>query len=512
MSVIEREANLSIYPISKSGEVGHVAVGDMHGNALKLIYTLIEENILDIDQGDYTKIKTIYDKKVGDLTKSDIAQFKSIVESCGVNRKKSLTLIGDELADRGKNDYFTLMVFKKLHESAFDFDVVISNHANEFINDYERSQFTGKARLGKGQGRSLGNMHKLIHRRIIEEEDVREMVNSSYKERVKGISYTLSDDGNITLFTHAPVGLETVESIANFFKIPYKDNTREALINTIDEVNEKINQLFNEKKLGQLFTSQRYSAKKGPIPLSKPLYRLIWNRFVGDELRTKPSGNFKVSFVHGHIGSKTLENQNRPITSHSNLDNSLGKGDISGKQSHRTRRSEDKTWLQIEKENICIEDDISLLIEPLREYKTYLEETYTIRPVSERIPTTKLYEAKYSIITENLKLLESVENNTDKKKSVEVIYKVAHSLFQNRSTIEKRQSYAELNIWQKIKQFFNTLLSNSTKGENTFDNLDKKTKNYHQFKNKYHSLKMDFDEQSQSDNFERDIGSPPKTS
>ncbi|WP_133127087.1 Dot/Icm T4SS effector Wip [Legionella nagasakiensis] len=312
--------------LASAAEHTHVSVGDLHGNALKLIYTLIEEGFLKVTPEQYKDLHDIYYTRTSSLTADDLETFRAIIDSAVINTDRSLTLIGDELADRGNNDYFTLLVLKKLHDANLDVDIMVSNHSAEFIRDYEHRRFTGIHQLFGNQGQSLTNMQRLIARGLVDEGEVRQIVDDCYKPMVKAIGYTVSPEGEITLFSHAPIGLETIEALANKFSIPYHEDSPTALITTINAINERIYTLFTEKTLASLIDQEGHSDPKDPVPPTKPLMRLVWNRAIGDELRTEPRGGFKVSFVHGHIGDgEILQHGTTPLPSHRNLDGWFGK-------------------------------------------------------------------------------------------------------------------------------------------------------------------------------------------
>ena len=106
---------------------------------------------MTVSTDDYQTLWTIYNTDVFLLTHQNISEFKAIIHKAQVNTDRALTLIGDELADRGNNDYFTLLVLKKLHDATSHVDIMLSNHRIEFIADYTRKNFSGKSRLLPGQ-------------------------------------------------------------------------------------------------------------------------------------------------------------------------------------------------------------------------------------------------------------------------------------------------------------------------------------------------------------------------
>lgn len=126
----------------------------------------MEEGVLELDEARYKRLRDIYkanfEKLSDEQAPNNIADFQQIITDARVNKNRPITLIGDELADRGNNDYFTLLVLKKLHNSSVNLDVILSNHSAEFIRDYERKEFTGANNLWMGQAQSLVLMQRLM--------------------------------------------------------------------------------------------------------------------------------------------------------------------------------------------------------------------------------------------------------------------------------------------------------------------------------------------------------------
>jgi hypothetical protein len=301
----------------------HVSLGDLHGNALKLIYIMIEEGVLTLqDKAQYEQLQKIYYKDVNALTKSDLANFKEIIKQAKVNHTKAVTLIGDELADRGNNDYFTLLVLQQLKNEGVDLDIMLSNHSVEFIADYEKQD----SLMDLGLTRSLHNMNVLLREKMIEKDEITDLVNTVYKPLVKAIGYTMTSEGDITIFSHAPIGLETIEELAKKYGTVYNADTSINLMISIDLINQKVTESFVENKLSGNILEQIVSIDTTKnIPKIYPLARLVWNRVVGDELITQPRGPFEVNFVHGHIGDGDTTKNNTKLETHQNLDSSFGK-------------------------------------------------------------------------------------------------------------------------------------------------------------------------------------------
>lgn len=337
--VVVSQENLGVWPTPIAPSDTRVSVGDLHGNALKLIYILIKEGFLSLGKEDYEKLCAIYSKEsktnfTSCLTQADITTFEDILSSAVCSNQRALTLIGDVLCDRGANDYLTLLVLKKLSDSNVDVDIMLSNHDSQFIRDYElNSTFTGKCELARGQGVSLERMNSLINRGVVSDKAVRDLVALSYLPMVKAISYIVSPDKkNILISTHAPVGLEVVEKLATKFGLPYNEDTIDGLIGTIDAINANILTLLQRKKLyseieaelGPIFElydgEQRY--QDGIIDPEFPLQRVTWSRAANGIRTTRLDGQrlpYNLFFEHGHIGDGSI------YPTHTNLDNKFGK-------------------------------------------------------------------------------------------------------------------------------------------------------------------------------------------
>ena len=418
-----REANLSVCPQVLDEELrqhhDHFTLGDLHGNALKLIYTLIEEGVLSLSAEAYDELHYIYSDQTfeevqdfanelydymgadrfhalalehgidsddpgarikvfmrcetneiahllelpaGQLGSSldefkasyrqvqdNITFFKQIIEQAPLNTERAISLIGDELADRGRNDYLTLLVLAKL--APLQRDVMISNHGVDFISAYE-SGFAAQSYAATRFSTSLTNMMAWLSAEIIDQDEVNRLVKTYYLPVLKAIGYTLSQEGEVTVFTHAPSGLETVEAIADKLKIDYRDATPGELLVTIDAINDCIQQRLQNKNFSCLYDTEsalKFDATQ-PTDTHYPLTRLIWNRALGDEFRAQTYSRLNVKFVHGHNGpNDTLKNNQESLRGIlENLDTLFGKqgvkpGDDEVSKPHVTRHDNDHT-------------------------------------------------------------------------------------------------------------------------------------------------------------------------
>lgn len=364
-----------------------LTIGDLHGNALKLIYFLVREGVLsNISERDYRKLADVYRTHPNGLTGPDIDDFNRILNSATVTKVGLIRLIGDVLADRGMLDYWTLQVLMRLKTAGVPVENEISNHDVEFIKSYSPSEVRS-GELVSGQARSLDNLIPFLNRFPGRKAELDTAVEY-YKSTLKLLSYSLSSDGTkITLYSHAPIGLSTIIGLAEVLEVEFKNETAKALGETIDRINQAANtrgiaeiyrhfmsdekavrlnffapftEIFNiAQKLGVTlglryretvvaavsriqkdFEAKLGTTKAAPVTNEEiedfreylesmrtfyfhPLYQLIWNRDHAGQDRPAKSGSINYSFVHGH---DTPDDYEAPGHVH-NLDNSLGKGD-----------------------------------------------------------------------------------------------------------------------------------------------------------------------------------------
>ena len=108
--------------------------GDMHGNSKMLTHFLVQTGIAQV-KGDAQKAWAELMRKIDD---NDIVGFKETLPHCLdlVTPSTNLVLLGDLLADRGQNDWFTLCILEFLHDKGQSFDVIFSNHDAAFVEYY----------------------------------------------------------------------------------------------------------------------------------------------------------------------------------------------------------------------------------------------------------------------------------------------------------------------------------------------------------------------------------------
>lgn len=341
IEITEKDCNLSEYPTVKEcllDENCQITIGDLHGNALKLFYFLIRHGVIDTSKDDYEKFIEIYQKDIEKITIEDLNEFNDLLKKAKYIAPANgslIRLIGDELADRGNNDYFILKILEKLFDHKIPFEIIFSNHGYEFISVYEKGILNNQSFLEKFEGgfaESLTNLRKLIEKKLVTLEELDYLVTKIYQPSLKLLSYYYKPNiqgikqiPQITIFTHAPVGLKTIESLAllEMFGKSYNDENIKAFISTIEKTNNNFSDLLRQKILYKTFPELSKS-ESSDISLTNPLKRIIWSRNHQEiDIPIHSLPQFEIFYVHGHAGSGEVDEKYKSYIT--NLDNELGK-------------------------------------------------------------------------------------------------------------------------------------------------------------------------------------------
>ena len=369
----------------------NLTIGDLHGNSIKLIHILIDYGIIDLPSNlslkekkqeyqklinDYHQDIQNYSNNIADYYFASILPFHKLLSKFQFNHTPAfIRLLGDMLADRGRCDIFTLFLLKKMHANKIPFEITLSNHDEQFIATYINSicknnpygpyvVYVGPANTLLNLGVFLSKMskEKSGNAKIAQEllNEIKEITNHIYLPTVKFIAYEFNEATNtFSIFTHAPVGLITIEFLAQELGIIYDDTSVKNLITTIEKINAKFLDLVQSgdlsriipkasalytKKMNESYTTKTMQEIKDQmekiheIPINDrskeqndflennklvAIYRLIWDRFVNKINKTyditdmpASKNNINFLFIHGHEMSK---NKLPHITNYDNI-------------------------------------------------------------------------------------------------------------------------------------------------------------------------------------------------
>ncbi|MDF1759247.1 MAG: hypothetical protein P1U40_01790 [Coxiellaceae bacterium] len=378
LTIDSKTSNLDHFPGHGQCTVNdELTIGDLHGNALKLIYTLLREGVLRFNCEDletakylYQELRDIYNLAApadqhftteepeatpapNNLTQDQLNRFIHILQQMQVQPIGLVRLIGDELADRGSNDLLTIRLLTILKEKGLKFSILLSNHSMDFILAYmEKDPGTHIFQIC-----SYYSLLYSMQQGLVDKEAIKIFWETIYLPQLNLFDYNINHDAEppqFTVFSHAPTGLETIRQAAYYFEVPYKDHAKEALANTINAINLKFRTELQENDTSCFFhcgpTTNQSAGAKGTVPPEAPVYRCAWNRLnrEHDQHGTRVVKNkiminghspdeiypqdcyleqpeehhgYQLRFVNGHIGQDS-----KPVAGNrTNLDNNLGK-------------------------------------------------------------------------------------------------------------------------------------------------------------------------------------------
>lgn len=294
--ILELEINIDVYPLlSPIKEGNQLAIGDLHGNALKLLYFLIKHEIVACNKYDYQRFIDIYRKDASLLEQKDLCEIKGICKGLTIKNKTKICLIGDVLADRGQNDYFTLLLLSKLHEESVPMDILHSNHDFTFIESLEKNGIFRSEKLCGDRvfARSMHQLQDLIDCELITKEEVITLVHKSFLPHLKLLSCVINSHNEITLLSHARIDEEVIDNFATEMKAYFRANTVIELAATIAAINYNFQENYVKKNLVHTLPKSDFRVDK-----DDPVTFAMWNR---DYTILLPTTHFyKINEVYGH--------------------------------------------------------------------------------------------------------------------------------------------------------------------------------------------------------------------
>lgn len=335
---------------AKSGSV--IAIGDMHGNAMKLISSLIYHGAASgLTEEEYHDLATIYKMPVENLTEEDLDRFDELVGKMTFKQDIRYILMGDELADRGNNDYFTLKVIEAMDKKNMNFDILQSNHGAAFLQGFE-SKDIDFSETGLGD-QSISSMRLKLLTTGIDgnpplrtKESVSSMIKNSHQKHVKLIDYQEFIDENgtkgLVFYTHAPYSIDMMIKLAPKLGIVVNEDdlkTVEGITALIDKINGGYQQKLKEGKGSELFLQNEenklFDGKGKKFSENDVALPLIWSRRVDVDLQKDPEFNgIPVRWRVGHIGDDDISDKN-PHAGNLDKNNNLGKGATDNRGEYR---------------------------------------------------------------------------------------------------------------------------------------------------------------------------------
>lgn len=255
-------------------------IGDLHGNMMKLMFFAIKHGIVQLSDeiymnsqnepcDAYAKLLEIYLKNPNELTAQDKEIFDYIIDNMDVTAGALLSLLGDDLFDRGKNDYFMLKLIAKLIQENVNLEILMSNHSMEFVIQQELKlaqakgeNFNPPGNLGYSDlhiiepldtAASYKGLVASIDNGVISQREVNALYEV-YKTKIKALSYFCNNDtGEVMVASHAPIGQSTVIMMAvallRIDGLQTLEHDHPELYNTIVEFANEIDDVYAGEKV-----------------------------------------------------------------------------------------------------------------------------------------------------------------------------------------------------------------------------------------------------------------------
>lgn len=296
-------------------------IGDLHGNSLYFINFLIRSGIVDFTGDEsvkaekyatladyYTSLRSLRQNNIRYNARIDL--ITDLIAELEIKDKNALVrLIGDEVADRGENDYLNLKILEKLKTDGANCEILLSNHGTEFIRAYETQNqhpespfmFTGI----RAHASSMINMQHLINSGHVSLTEINRLIENFYRPLIKVLSYTLSEDeSHIQIHSHAGIDFNIINNLAEKLGLSERlsstvNPTPREIANLIDLINKDFDENYLQQQSVNTLThtdNARFGSGEDADP-NDPFYFICWSRNYDAIHRTKSS---QYSYVHGH--------------------------------------------------------------------------------------------------------------------------------------------------------------------------------------------------------------------
>lgn len=243
---IEETVDIYEYPskIAILEKGSKIQFGDLHANAVKMLYFLVREGIWNVTREQYAKFVELYKTPVKDITPQLLQDFIQLIAKFTVNEPSpEICFIGDDFADRGNNDEFIEEMYKQLSLQNVSFEVLNSNHSAQFLKQYAYGLNKENVTIYTGNhssfGLSLHSLQALLADNRVNIDDINAFVRQHYLSKYKLLSYRVEDENSLTIFSHAPIDESALNLIASYFGLTIPETATE-IAKTID----KMNQIF----------------------------------------------------------------------------------------------------------------------------------------------------------------------------------------------------------------------------------------------------------------------------
>ncbi len=279
-------------------KIWEYTVGDLHGNTLLAVWHLLRAGMLrfkdpSAQDSCFQALWELYEEELrspnkGTLTHEEREQllarhqrFKEILKNLEVNKasvKVLLRFLGDTIGDRGASDLYTFWLMDHLEEQLqqnfpdeLRLKLIVGNHELYLLSIYQLAQRADteekpgslKAKMLEyfhhhtNPGNSFASSKRLMQalkEDLITETEFRNLI-ARYKSRLQLIDYSFlpadskAQKDRLDIYLHGKVGIEAIRFYAKGFGVPFSDKTAAELMHTINEINSKFRQQFQDEAI-----------------------------------------------------------------------------------------------------------------------------------------------------------------------------------------------------------------------------------------------------------------------
>lgn len=326
-------------------------IGDLHACFPKWLHLLTKFNIIALDRACYDALITIYRQPVLHLTDQDLNIFREHIQKIELKRPNVvIRLLGDEVADRGMNDYYNLVFLdhliseQKRNTGTINVRIIFSNHGAEFIHAYEhfeinQSLYNHHVCMDNQYDlmRSMFSLSDLIQspHNSLSWNDVKILIGRAYQPCIYLVDYEYDvEEKTIHLYSHAPVDMRAYSTVAKLLNCAYDELTIESFLKSLDAINQAFNAIINANALHLYYSIHhlRPTVFSPPHYLEKYIYdhpkietilgAIVWNRYAALDRQLHPFHEHTLKYIHGHTHTEPGPDSGSTVF---NLDDYCGK-------------------------------------------------------------------------------------------------------------------------------------------------------------------------------------------
>lgn len=304
--------DLSTHPTVVTQQHSTVIIGDVHGNALKILHFLLKVGAVSWPNQDEAALdkeqlyQQFYNHYHASFSADSITAIRELIQKLQVNPKSPyLRFLGDELGDRGKNDLISLWLFKHLDQGGVEFENVFSNHVLKFYQEYQRykSQRQGFKPAVIDCYRSLESLYQGLEQNWFDERELEDLLKIHQKHLA--IVGCALHHGGLALYSHAPVSHDIAKHMAEKLNTFYIDDTPSHKAWSLFKIKQVFNQLLAADDFDRLFDKDiiyELSLEHAHSEALYPFENAIWNRkYESLKRETKhPEYTYLEFSAHGH--------------------------------------------------------------------------------------------------------------------------------------------------------------------------------------------------------------------